>query len=87
MRECQTKPLTTNFSGCLVKTPACEYAVRFGFSYLCEHPRHQDFHPSMSVPEQQVDHNALYKDLKESRRSDYISKVKRFIEDLEQGTV
>ena len=87
MRECLTKPITASFSGCLVETPACEFAVRFGFSYLCEHPRHKDFHPDMAASGPRVDHNALYRDLKESRRSAYIDKVKRFLHDLEQGTL
>lgn len=87
MRECLTKPLTTKYSGCLVETPACDHAVRFGFSYLCDHPRHKDFHPNMTTSGHQVDHNALYGDLKESRRSAYIDKVKRYIAELEQGAL
>ena len=87
MEECLTKPLTTEFSGCLVETPACGFAVRFGFSYLCEHPRHKDFHPNRPLSGHQVDHNALYRDLKESRRSAYVAKVKRFVKDLEHGAL
>ncbi|HEY4743844.1 MAG TPA: hypothetical protein VIH45_04240 [Desulfuromonadaceae bacterium] len=85
MEECLTKPLTPAFSGCLVDAPACTFAVRFGFSYLCEHPRHREFHPDAAATGHEVDHNALYRALKESRRSVYLSKIKQLIEDLEQG--
>ena len=80
MKKCLTKPLVAEYSGCLVETPACDFAVRFGFSYLCEHPRHADFHPS---PERQLDHKALYNELRTSRRNEYIYMAKKFIEDME----
>jgi hypothetical protein len=87
MQDCLTMPFTPEFSGCLVETPTCRFAVRFGFSYLCEHPCHKDFFQdpllSSQHAERDVDHNELYRRLKESRRSEFISKAKRIIEDLE----
>ncbi|BCS55935.1 hypothetical protein GSbR_12980 [Geobacter sp. SVR] len=82
MSECMTKPLLTEFSGCLVENPSCGFAVRFGFSYLCEHPRHKDF----SLERSPVDRNKLYNDLKISRRTEYLSMAKRFLADMEAGT-
>jgi hypothetical protein len=73
MRDC---------SGCLVDNPACNFAVRFGFSYLCEHPQHMDFHDKS---DHRLDHNTLYNDLRKSRRSEYLSLAKKFIEDIEHG--
>ena len=40
---CRTAPLVASFSTCLVEDPLCEYALPFGFSILCTHPRHLDF--------------------------------------------
>ncbi len=80
MKNCLTKPLVAEFSGCLVESPACDFAVRFGFSYLCEHPRHADFH---RAAQQRVDQE-LYNDLRNSRRSEYLSMAKKVIEDMEQ---
>ena len=90
MQECLTKPLTSAFSGCLVEKPTCNFAVRFGFSYLCEHPRHKDFFQNAPVSGQhadRADHNELYRNLKESRRNEYLSMVKRLVADMEQGSV
>ncbi len=91
MQECLTKPLTPAFSGCLVEKPTCNFAVRFGFSYLCEHPQHKDFFQNTPSSGQHadraVDHNELYRSLKESRRTEYLSKVKKFIADLEYGKI
>ena len=85
MRECITKPILPEYSGCLIENPACDFATRFGFSYLCEHPHHKDFSLKNSPSGQHVDHNKLYSDLKESRRIEYIAKAKKCIEDLEAG--
>jgi len=57
MDECVNKPMLPEFSGCLVEKPSCEFAVRFGFSYLCEHPKHKDFN---NVPSgRNLNHNKL----------------------------
>lgn len=82
MKACLTKPIMQEFSGCLVENPSCRFAVRFGFSYICEHPNHKDFLTRNNESTHQLDHNKLYKELKEARRSEYISKVKRYIEEL-----
>ena len=86
MRECLTKPLVAEYSGCLQENPECKYAVSFGFSYLCEHPRHKDFHPGRDSSGDQSDHNMLYRNLRESRRRIYLSKVKEFIDDQKNET-
>lgn len=83
MRECMAKPLTRSYSGCLQENPACEYAFSFGFSYMCKHPRHKDFHPGRDSSGDQADFNALYLNLRESRRRTYLSGVKEFIDHLE----
>lgn len=79
MKKCLTKPLLTGFSGCLVEKPACKFAVPLGFSYLCEHPQHSDFHPSS---DQTVHHDLLYKDLRNSRRKDYLSTAEKLISEI-----
>jgi hypothetical protein len=85
MCECITKPINEIYSGCLVENPSCKFAFRFGFSYLCEHPQHKDFYPNNFPSKHHLDHNKLYEDLKESRRNEYISKAKKYLEDLEYG--
>jgi hypothetical protein len=77
------KPLTRSYSGCLQENPACEYAFSFGFSYLCNHPRHKDFHPGRDSSCDLTDSNTLYLNLRESRRRTYLSGVKEFIDHLE----
>lgn len=84
MQECLAKPLTRNFSGCLQENPKCKYATSFGFSYLCEHPRHKDFHQRSNASGEQIDHNLMYKELRESRRRIYLSRVSEFVRDLER---
>ncbi len=79
MNECQTKPLLPNYSGCLVENPICNHAVRFGFSYICEHPNHKEF---VVTETPDYEPNAHYHTLRESRRQEYISKIKGYIENL-----
>jgi hypothetical protein len=67
MKECLTKPLMSNFSGCLVENPTCQHAFRMGFSYLCSHPRHHEFHRG-----QPNELKMRYETLRESRRNAYI---------------
>lgn len=85
MSECLTKPILDEFSGCLVEKPSCEFAVRFGFSYLCEHPRHKDFNPEPS--RQDLDHNKLYSDLRVSRRNEFLSMAKKYLNEMENGAL
>jgi len=70
------------YSGCLVENPTCNFAVSFGFSYLCEHPEHKYFHVKSANSTRHLDHNEIYKNLKEKRKKEYISKAKRYLEDL-----
>lgn len=85
MGECMTRPLTSEYSGCLVENPSCKFAVRFGFSYLCEHPQHKDFCLDNSATKQHLGCNELYDELRKSRRQEYIAKAKKCLEDLEFG--
>ena len=91
MLDCLTRPLSSKYSGCLVEKPSCNFAVRFGFSFLCEHPQHKYFIQSMPISghhtDHVVDHNELYRNLKESRRRKYISEARKIIEDLERGII
>ena len=39
MRVCRAAELTDSFAECLVGNPVtCQYAMPFGYSYLCGHP-------------------------------------------------
>lgn len=44
MNNCITKPLTSQYSGCLSENPTCPYAVRMGFSIWCKHKDHTYFY-------------------------------------------
>jgi hypothetical protein len=68
MSKCQTIAFLPEFSGCLVANPTCGYAVRFGFSYHCEHPNHLDFYPVNDPEVNLADLPNLYRELKEARR-------------------
>lgn len=83
MSDCMTKPLMDEYSGCLVENPACKYAVRFGFSYLCEHPQHKEFYLNNSRSKQHLGQNEIYEELREKRRKEYIAKARKYLDDLE----
>ena len=77
MHECLTIPFMSEFSGCLVENPTCQFAVRFGFSFHCEHPFHQDFQTS---DDRSIDHADLqqrYRDLREARRRAYLEQIRK----------
>jgi hypothetical protein len=41
LQVCRADDLTGTFAECLVEQPAaCQYAMPFGYSYLCGHPEH-----------------------------------------------
>lgn len=70
MKEC----LTTLFalseaSGCLVDSPECDYAHKFGFSIVCFHPEHARFHELVADALTKGEVNELY-DTPRSRRRD-----------------
>jgi hypothetical protein len=73
METCRTKPLVANFSGCLVESPSCGHAVRYGFSFLCEHPNHYLFH----APDDQAELNAQYQRLRHTRRKRYYAELRQ----------
>ncbi len=45
--HCRTKPFTPSFSECLEDDPLCRYALPFGHSRLCKHPRRCEFGVTM----------------------------------------
>ncbi len=69
MSECITKPLVSNFSGCLVENPDCRFAVRMGFSYQCSHPDHKSFQGTS-----REELKRRYDNLRESRRNAYFDR-------------
>jgi hypothetical protein len=75
MHECVTVPFLPEFSGCLVANPSCDFAVRCGFSYHCEHPNHKEFQAANRVSAEHADLPKRYKDLKESRRREFLDRV------------
>ena len=75
MDECLTIPFVPEFSGCLVETPSCHFAVRCGFSYHCHHPNHRDFHSTISTAGERIDLAKRYRALKEARRLKYLAEL------------
>lgn len=75
MDECLTIPFVPEFSGCLVENPACNFAIRCGFSYHCHHPSHKDFHSTIDSSGERIDLRKRYTQLKESRRLRYLQQV------------
>ena len=75
MKTCLTIPFLPEFSGCLVDNPSCHFAVRCGFSYHCHHPNHRDFHTTIGVSGERVNLMKKYKQLKETRRRQYLEQV------------
>jgi hypothetical protein len=41
--SCRTRPITPDFSDCLLKRASCKYALRFGYGYFCTHHKHREF--------------------------------------------
>lgn len=77
MSECLTKPLVHEFSGCLVENPSCNFATRLGFSYLCEHPYHKEFHNSKITQLDPIELNNRYNKLRDSRKIEYLEEERR----------
>jgi len=75
MRECLTKPILPEFSGCLVENPVCRFATRFGFSYLCEHPYHKEFHRGKESKSERVALNERYQVLRDGRRQKFLEEI------------
>ena len=77
MHGCVTLPFLPEFSGCLTKNPSCDFAVRCGFSYHCEHPKHREFQIANGTSKDQGDLPKRYKELKESRRREFLEAASR----------
>ena len=41
--DCRTEKVVDEISKCLLEKPGCRHAVGFGYSILCNHPRHKEF--------------------------------------------
>jgi len=77
-------PISDEISGCLVEHPSCQYAVKLGFSYLCEHPESTDFRENNSshpIPTQK-ELLEQYAYLRLKRRNEYKDAYGKLLEDM-----
>lgn len=76
MSKCLTKKsLFREISSCLVEKPECGYARKFGFSFVCLHPEHENFHAHVSGTLTREEANILYETLKQKRRAEFLSNL------------
>jgi hypothetical protein len=75
MGECLTKPILPEFSGCLVENPTCQFATRLGFSYLCEHPYHKEFHRGKESKPERIALSERYQLLRDERREKFLEGI------------
>lgn len=74
MKKCLTLALLySEASGCLVKNPACSYANKFGFSYLCSHPDHSKFNAVTTCVLSKSEAQELYEELRIKRRDEFLA--------------
>lgn len=74
MGTCLTQQLLyLEVSGCLHESPACCYADKFGFSYLCRHPDHAKFNAVISGVLSKNESEELYVALRNKRRDEYLA--------------
>lgn len=73
MKTCHTKQLVfKEVSGCLVEKPECNYAIKFGFSYVCRHPDHDKFHVHVSGIMTRGEAIERYESLRLKRREEFM---------------
>lgn len=76
MKICITrKLLSSEISGCLIEKPECNYAIRFGFSYLCCHPDHTRFRADVLGVLTNDEINELYDLLRQKRRDELLANL------------
>jgi len=85
MEKCIRVPIAEDLTGCLVENPSCQYAYRLGFSYLCEHPSHNNYNElSKSVPLQtKKELIRMYDELRRKRRHEYIHQHKSLLDKMD----
>ena len=84
MNTCMNVPISDEVSGCLVEHPSCQYAVKLGFSYLCEHPGYANFNDlDNSVPfKAKMELIKSYDELRNKRRHEYLDHNKEFLKEM-----
>ena len=76
MKRCLTKELlSTEVSGCLLETPHCSHAHQFGFSIVCCHPDHSQFHAHAVGTMTTDEASARYAALKQKRRDEFVARL------------
>lgn len=76
MKNCLTKKiLFKEVSGCLVENPECGFAIRFGFSFVCSHPEHAQFHAHVVGVMTKDEAAKRYATLKQKRRDEFVSRL------------
>ncbi len=76
MNKCLTKEyVSPEASGCLVETPNCNFAHKFGFSFLCRHPEHSKFHAHTAGALTKEDAFELYDTLRRKRREEFTANL------------
>lgn len=85
MEECIRVPIAEELTGCLVENPACPYAYKLGFSYLCEHPSHNNYGELIkSVPlETKRELIRLYDEMRRKRRYEYVHQHKALLDEMD----
>lgn len=76
MKSCLTRQMAfSSISGCLVEKPECGYAHKFGFSVVCRHPEHEQFHAHVTGVLSEDDARELYDALRRKRRDDFTANL------------
>lgn len=70
-----TQLLLAKVSGCLVEKPECAYAHKFGFSYVCRHPDHAEYHAHIAGTLTKDDALAQYDTMRRKRRDEFTASL------------
>lgn len=74
MNNCHTKILLfREVSGCLVESPECGFAQKFGFSFVCRHPEHAKYHVHVTGAMTRKEANERYDTLRIKRRDKFVA--------------
>jgi hypothetical protein len=76
MNTCKTKPPNAaGHCGCLVETPTCGHASRFGFSYYCVHPERLMFRIDWNDSAAMSSAHSTFDELRRKRREEFIASL------------
>lgn len=75
MEKCLTVQLLPDASGCLIEKPECSYAKQFGFSFICCHPDHAQFHVHLTGTQTKDEAVKQYKALRQKRRDEFVARL------------